>query len=158
MRTWVDASTVIALDSIGEVAVLQELVGRVSLTPEVAAEVFSGRESEALARARGSRLEILRVAGNRHRWEALGLGTGEASLFLTPKRDRLVLDEVPARVVAESEGRQYVGLLGLLLGGVQRGIIARDRARQILRRLGQSGFRMTTEFYDEAMEQLGGLP
>ncbi len=118
MRTWVDASTVIALDTIGEVVLLRDLLGRVRLTPEVAAEVFQGRESEALTQARGTWIEIVPVSGNRSRWESLGLGRGEASLFLTPGTDRLILDEVPARVVAESEGRLYVGLLGLLLSGV----------------------------------------
>ncbi|TLZ68650.1 MAG: DUF3368 domain-containing protein [Methanobacteriota archaeon] len=155
MRTWVDASTVIALDTIGEAALLRDLLGRVALTPEVAAEVFNGRESEALGRARGTWIEIVPVTGGRQRWESLGLGRGEASLFLTPTDDRLVLDEVPARVAAESEGRSYVGLLGLLLAGARKGKIAPDRARQVLRRLVQSGFRLATELYDEAMEQLG---
>src|SRR6267143_365829 len=155
MRTWVDASTVIALDAIGEVALLRDLLGRVTLTGEVAAEVFQGRESEALGRARGTWVAIVPVSGNRGRWESLGLGTGEASLFLTPRTDRLVLDEVPARTVAESEGRPYVGLLGLLLAGADAGIIASDRARQILRRLVQSGFRLAIELYDESMEELG---
>src|SRR3989475_6413800 len=155
MRTWVDASTVIALDTIGEAALLRDLLGRVALTPEVAAEVFNGRESEALGRARGTWIEIVPVTGGRQRWESLGLGRGEASLFLTPTDDRLVLDEVPAPVVAESEGRSYVGLLGLLLAGVDRGIVASNRARQILRRLVQSGFRLAIDLYDEAMEELG---
>src|SRR3989442_1017846 len=61
----------------------------------------------------------------------------------------------PERVVAESEGRSYVGLLGLLLAGVDRGIVASNRARQILRRLVQSGFRLAIDLYDEAMEELG---
>ncbi len=155
MRTWVDASTVIALDAIGEVVLLRDLLGRVRLTPEVAAEVFQGRESEALTQARGTWIEIVPVSGNRSRWESLGLGRGEASLFLTPGTDRLILDEVPARVVAESEGRLYVGLLGLLLSGVDTGIVASDRARRILRSLVQSGFRLAIDLYDEAMEQLG---
>jgi len=155
MRTWVDASTVIALDTIGEVVLLRDLLGRVRLTPEVAAEVFQGRESEALTQARGTWIEIVPVSGNRSRWESLGLGRGEASLFLTPGTDRLVLDEVPARVVVESEGRSYVGLLGLLLSGVDTGIVASDRARRILRSLVQSGFRLAIDLYDEAMEQLG---
>ena len=155
MRTWVDASTVIALDTIGEVVLLRDLLGRVRLTPEVAAEVFQGRESEALTQARGTWIEIVPVSGNRSRWESLGLGRGEASLFLTPGTDRLILDEVPARVVAESEGRSYVGLLGLLLSGVDTGIVASDRARRILRSLVQSGFRLAIDLYDEAMEQLG---
>src|SRR3989440_9854996 len=122
MRTWVDASTVIALDAIGEVPLLRDLLGRVTLTSEVAAEVFQGRESEALNQARGTWIELIPVSGNRSRWESLGLGRGEASLFLTPGTDRLVLDEVPPRVVAEAEGRTYVGLLGLLLAGGGGGV------------------------------------
>src|SRR2546422_10841457 len=155
MRTWVDASTVIALDAIGEVPLLRDLLGRVTWASEVAAEVFQGRASEALNQARGTWIEIVPVSGNRRRWESLGSGRGEASLFLTPGTDRLVLDGVPARVVAESEGRSYVGLLGLLLAGVDAGIIASDRARQVLRRLVQSGFRLAIDLYDEAMEELG---
>jgi len=83
------------------------------------------------------------------------LGRGEASLFLTRGTDRLLLDAVPARVVAESEGRSYVGLLGLLLAGVDTGIVTSNRARQILRGLVQSGFRLAIDLYDEAMEELG---
>jgi len=59
MRTWVDASTVIALDAIGEVALLQDLLGRITLTSEVAAEVFQGRESEALNQARGTWIQVV---------------------------------------------------------------------------------------------------
>src|SRR3989442_15423961 len=97
MRTWVDASTVIALDTIGEAALLRDLLGRVALTPEVAAEVFNGREAEELRRARGRWIEIVPVAGGRQRWESLGLGRRKASLFLTPTADRLGLGDVPAR-------------------------------------------------------------
>src|SRR5437773_8540291 len=147
MRTWVDASTVIALDAIGEVALLRDLLGRITLTSEVAAEVFQGRESEALNQARGTWIQVVPVSGNRSRWESLGLGRGEASLFLTPGTDRLVLDEVPARVVAESEGRSYVGLLGLLVAGARKGKIAPARARQRLRRLAQPAFHPSTERY-----------
>src|SRR5256885_14213196 len=96
MRTWVDASTVIALDTIGEAALLRDLLGRVALTPEVAAEVFNGRESEALGRARGTWIEIVPAAGGRQRWESLGLRRGEASVFLTPTDDRLALRRAAA--------------------------------------------------------------
>src|SRR3989442_14690705 len=114
MRTWVDASTVIALDTIGEAALLHDLLGRVALTPEVAAEVFNGRESEALGRARGTWIEIVPVTGGRQRWESLSPGRSEASLFLTPTNDRLGFDDVPARRPPEAVGRLYVGLLCLL--------------------------------------------
>ena len=151
MRVWVDASTLIALDAMGEASLLKDLLGRIALTTEVAAEVYNGRESDGLRRARGTWIGIAPVAGDRRRWEALGLGRGEASLFLTPKGDRLVLDDVPARTVAEAEGRAYAGLLGLLLAGARSGRISPDRARQVLRRLVQSGFRVATDLYDEVL-------
>jgi predicted nucleic acid-binding protein len=156
MRTWVDASTLIALDTIGEVLVLRNLLGRLTVTTQVAAEVFVGRESQVLREARRSWIEIVPVRGDLGRWMALGLGTGEASLFQTPVGDRLVLDEVPARIVAEAEGRGYVGLLGLLLGGVQRGTITASRARDILQKLARSSFRMSTDLYDEVLRALEG--
>src|SRR5256712_12887470 len=114
MRTWVDASTVIALDTIGEAALFRDLLGRLALTPEVAAEVFNGRESEALGRARGTWIETVPVTGGRQRWESLGLGRGEASLFLTPTNDRLVLHQEPAPGAPGAAGRWDVGLPRLL--------------------------------------------
>jgi len=158
MRTWVDASTIIALDAIGETGLLRELLGRISITPEVAEEVFTGRESAALREARGAWIKVVRVRGDIRPWSALGLGRGEASLFLTQAADRLVLDEVPARTVAEAEGRKYTGLLGLLLGGVDAGAITVHRAREVLGRLVRSSFRMTTELYDEILRALQGHP
>lgn len=154
MRVWVDASTVIALDAIGEAAVLHELLGNVTITPEVRAEVFNGRESDALRDGVGSWIEVVAVRGDHRRWEALGLGRGEASLYLTPKEDRLVLDEVPARTAAEAEGRDYVGLLGLLLAAVDRRKLDPQRARGLLRRLVRSGSRLSTDLYDEALAEI----
>ena len=157
MRTWVDASTVIALDSIGEVEILRELLGRVTLTKEVAEEVFTGKESRRVRDARGEWLEVREVTGALERWRSLGLAEGEASMFLTPTGDRLVLDESPARIVAESEGRDYVGLLGLLVAGVDRGRVPVTRARDVLQRLLRSGFRVSTDLYDEVMRALDDL-
>src|SRR2546429_2352496 len=88
MRIWVDASTLIALESIGELLVLRDLLGRIAITPPIADEVFTGHESGHLREARGSWIEVVPVRGDRKRWTALGLGIGEASLFSTPKGDR----------------------------------------------------------------------
>ena len=154
MRTWVDASTLIAIDLAGEVEVLRTLLGRVSVTKEVAAEVFTGRESRVLREAAGTWIEVAEVRGDRRRWTTLGLGLGEASLFLTPAGDRLVLDEIPARTVAEAEGRAYVGLLGLLLAGVRRGLLPRDRAREVLRKVVESGFHLASPLHDRFLADL----
>ncbi len=157
MRTWVDASTLIALDAAGETAILRLLVRRVAITPEIEEEVFNGRESGALRDGRGDWIEIVPVRGDRRRWEAVGLGRGEASLFLTPISDRLVLDEIPARTVAEAEGREYVGLLGLLLAGVRSKALPPPRAREVLGRLLRGGFRISTDLYDEIVRELENL-
>src|SRR3990170_4760514 len=154
MRTWVDASTLIALDAAGAVRVLRDVLGQVAVSREIEAEVFNGRESAELREARGTWIEVVAVRGERRRWEALGLGHGEASLFLTPRKDRLVLDEVPALTVAESEGRDYVGLLGLLMAGVDRGRVTVTRALDVVRRLLRSGVRVSTDLYDEVMHAL----
>src|SRR5438105_4855980 len=131
MRVWVDASTLIALESIGEILVLRDLLGRIAITPPIADEVFTGRESQPLREARGAWIEVFPVRGDRKRWTALGLGVGEASLFETTKGDRLVRDEIAARTVAEAEGRNYTGLLGLLLAGVDSGAITAFRAEEV---------------------------
>lgn len=154
MRVWVDASTLIALDSIGEVLVLRDLLRRIAITPPIADEVFTGRESQTLREARGSWIEIVPARGDRGQWTALGLGIGEATLFQTQKQDRLILDEIPARTVAEAEGRGYSGLLGLLLTGVDAGAIPASRALKILEKLARSSFRMSAELYAEDRRQL----
>jgi len=154
MRTWVDASAIIALDAIGEVELLRDLLGRVAITTQVAEEIFAGRESLALRDARGAWIEVVHVRGDLGPWTSLGLGSGEASLLLTPAADRIVLDEIAARTVAEAEGREYVGLLGLLLAGVDRGSIPPDQAREVLQKLAQSSFRMTAELYDGVLRAL----
>jgi len=156
MRVWVDASVLIGLDLAGEVRVLEELLGRVSVTSEVVREVRTGRESQALRSAFGEWIEIVPLKGNRRRWETLGLGPGEASLFLTPRRDRLVLDDAPARTVAEAEGRDYVGLLGLLMAGVDRKGLAPSRARSLLRRLVETGFRVSADLQEEVLRAIEG--
>jgi len=155
MRTWVDASTVIALDAIGEVRLLHDLLGRVSLTREVAKEVFGGRESRTLREARGDWIEVRSVSGSRKPWMALGLDRGEASLFQTPKNDRLVLDERPARTAAAAEGREFVGLLGLLVEAAESGHLHPERAMRILEDLVRSGFYVGTPLYKETRDALG---
>ena len=75
-------------------------------------------------------------------------------MFETPNGDRLILDEIPARTVAEAEGRDYAGLLGLLLAGAETGAIPASRAREILEKLARSSFRMSANLYAEVLRQL----
>ena len=148
MRTWTDASVLIALDSIGEIEILRDIVGRVHVTAEVAREIGTERASASLRKALESWIHVEAVRGHATRYRRLGLGAGEASLFLTPREDILVLDDRPARRVADSEGRAYTGLLGLLQAAVAAGLLGRSRAREILGKLVRSGFRLRVDLYE----------
>src|SRR3989475_10780673 len=143
MRVWVDASTLIALESTGEGPRPPRHPGADRDHASDCDEVFTGRESQPLREARGSWIEVVPVRGDRKRWIALGLGIGEASLFETPKGDRLILDELPARTVAEAEGRDYTGLLGLLLAGVEARAIPVSRARETVEKLARGSLRVS---------------
>jgi predicted nucleic acid-binding protein len=83
-----------------------------------------------------------------------GLGAGEASLFDTPKGDRVILDEISARTVAEAEGRDYTGLLGLVSAGVEARTITPSRAREILEKLARSSFRMSADLYADILRRV----
>ena len=155
MRTWADASTLIALDACGELGLLKSLFDRVFITEQVKLEVLAGRETAAMREALRDWIRVETVHGDLRRWRSLGLGDGEASLFLTPKEDRLLLDERPARTVAEAEGRVYVGVLGLILGAARARRISRERGAEILRRIVAGGFHLSTELYDDALRELG---
>jgi len=155
MRTWVDASTLIALDLARELTILHRLLGQVAITEEVRTEVFGGKESRVLREALGDWIQVLPVKGDLRKWATLGLGPGEASLFLTPRGDRLVIDDAPARTVAESEGREYTGLLGLLLAGANARNITAPDARRVLGALVRTGFHVASHLYDEMTRELG---
>ncbi len=155
MRAWVDASSLIALDKIGELPLLRDLLSRVSITREVHDEVVTGRESGVLREALGVWIEVVPGRRDLRAWTRRGLGPGEASLLATPQGDRLVLDDAAARAMAHAEGRDVVGLLGLLLAGVQAEKLSGSRALEVLRRLVQSGFHVATPLYDQVAGDLG---
>jgi predicted nucleic acid-binding protein len=140
---WVDASVLIALDTIGEVDFLRKAVGNVAVTRQVAEEILTVRASEALRRAVGAWIQVKAVRGDARRFRVLGLGKGEASLFLAPRGDVLVLDDRAARRLAAAEGRSHTGLLGLLREAARSGVITRTQARGLLDRLARTGFRMS---------------
>lgn len=89
-----------------------------------------------------------------------GLGDGEKSILSYAKGRRdvlLILDEAGARAVAEGEGIQYTGTVGLIIFACARGKISKDEAVGIVKRLSRSDFRMTVELYDWALERLKSL-
>ena len=154
MSVWIDASTIIALDTIGEIDLLRRTMGGVAVTPKIADEVLTERASSSLRYAVGTWIKMVPVRGDSRRWRRLGLGEGEASLFLTPREDILVLDDRVARQLARAEGRPFTGLLGLLMEAVRAEVINRAQALEMLDRLAQSGFRMSLPLFRIVRENL----
>ena len=151
MRTWLDSSSLIGLDRIGKIRLLHTLLDRVFITPEVAAEVRAGQVSEALSSALGKWILIRPAGRGQGRIRAHGLGDGESSLLRTPAADRLVLDDLPARRVAEAEGRDFTGLLGLLRSAALSGTITNTQCRETIDRLLEHGFHVSAPLYAELL-------
>ena len=154
MSVWADASILIALDAIGEIEFLHRALGKVSIARQVAEVVLTDRASEALRSAAGTWLQVVPVQGDVRRFRRLGLGHGEASMFLTLRGGTLILDDRSARRLAEAEGRSYTGLLAVLLEASRTGVIPRAQARSMLARLARVRFRMASDLYEYLREEL----
>jgi len=89
------------------------------------------------------------------KYKRYGLGKGESSLIeVSRENDKLVLDDPVARRVAEVEGLDFTGLIGLLVESCRAGHVSKDRCGEILDELSSSDFRMTVELYNWAMGRL----
>lgn len=151
MRVFVDSSTLIALLSIGRLNLLRDLLGEVFVTPEVVEEVLAGDgpQKDIFQEAMSEWVEVVELKGDLERYRGQGLGRGEASVFLSKKRDKLILDDRVARSLAQAEGRDYSGLLGLMVAGVKAGRLTKKEAAQVLDELVESDFRVSTMLYKD---------
>jgi predicted nucleic acid-binding protein len=160
MKVFVDSSTIIALSRIGELEFLREFFGKVRITQHIEGEILNPAhpETAAIEKALGSWMAVEKVKGATTRFSKYGLGDGESSLFLTDASDFLVLDELSARKLAESEGRPFSGLLGLILSAAIEGIIDKPKALSMVERLSESSFRMSTMLYKDMIRKINEIP
>jgi uncharacterized protein len=81
-------------------------------------------------------------------------GESEAlSLALELSAERLILDERPARHVAQGLGLPIVGVLGILLAAKEKGLT--PTARPILDAPVKNGFRLTPDLYEWLLIEAG---
>lgn len=159
MRVFVDSSTIIALARIGELELLKSTFGKVFVTKSIEKEILNPGhpDTAVIEKALGDWIVTATVKGNEARYRKLGLGSGEASLFLTGKENVLVVDELNARKLAESEGRAFTGLLGLILAAVEEKVLDRERALSMVDRLSDSSFRMSAQLYREMVRRIAEI-
>lgn len=157
-RILVDSSAIISLASIGELAVLKDVFTEINVTSAVRDEILveDYPETDRIGKAVGEWIEVIGVDESElQKYKKYGLGKGESSLIaISREDDRLILDDPVARRVAEVEGLEFTGLIGLLVEACRTGPVSGDRGRKILDELSGSDFRMTAELYHWMMKRL----
>ncbi|KXA91286.1 hypothetical protein AKJ57_01840 [candidate division MSBL1 archaeon SCGC-AAA259A05] len=157
-RVLVDSSAIIALASIGELDILRDIFTEIPVTSVICEEILveDYPETDEIGEAVEEWMEVVEVdESDLQKYERYGLGKGESSLIeVSRKNGRLVLDDPVARRVAEVEGLDFTGLIGLLVESCRVSRVSRDRGREILDKLSGSDFRMTAELYSWAMRRL----
>ena len=145
-----NSSPIIALQRIGSVDLLHRLFAEVLIPPAVAREIGSALVLPAwivehsLAQPIGP--EILRAS--------LGPGESEAiSLALELGAARVIIDERPARRIAQTLKLPVIGTLGVLLACKRRGFI--PFVRRNLDALVEAGFRIAPKLHDRVLRDAG---
>ena len=154
-----DSSPLIALAAAGGFELLRELFSKISITTEVRAEVFAGGTRVGIPELRRAlRAGWMRSLRGTPVLPAFpSLDAGEASVLRAAvhlKSDILViLDDLPARRVAEEHGIAYTGTLGLLVVARRRGLIA--VLKPYLARLFEHGFHCSPELARRLLKEVG---
>jgi hypothetical protein len=147
-----NASPLIAFQQLGQLGLLGSLFGTVLAPPAVMREARSVLERPGwlVERALAQPLPAtIRRAG-------LGAGESEAlALALELRADRVLLDELAGRKLAQRLGLPVIGSVGVLLAAKRRGLI--PSVREPLDVLRKGGFRMDDELYEHALGKAGEL-
>ncbi|MPZ21453.1 MAG: DUF3368 domain-containing protein [Luteitalea sp.] len=146
-----NSSPLIALAAIERLVLLPLLFDSVIIPPAVAFETrrtIPARPAWLYVRSLQNQLPaaVLRPT--------LGDGEREAiALALEASADRVVLDDLPARRVAQELGLNVIGTLGLLLAAKRAGLV--DAIRPELDNLVRTGFFLGQQLYEEVLRAAG---
>jgi predicted nucleic acid-binding protein len=157
-ETVCNATPLIALARIGRLELLR-LAFRQLIIPETVYDevVVKGGSKPGVAEVQHADWIQVRRVQNRQRVEELGrfLGRGETEAIILAREvaaARVLLDDRRARLVAQQEGLNVVGTLGVLKYLKAHGDL--DVLRPLFDALRGAGFSMGAE-YDEILQQVG---
>lgn len=159
MTVVVDSSALIALARIGRLELLHRVAGAVHVPDAVFEEVVrkgAGRPGSAeIAQAGWVLRQSVRDVASVERLRAR-VGHGESEAIVLAKElvaDLLVIDDAAARRVADAEGQQVVGLLGLLIYAKQRRLVT--EVKPLLDEMLASGFFLDESRYQSILRRTG---
>jgi len=167
-----DATPLIYLARIGRIQLLKTLFQRIQIPKEVKVEVVDrGKEKkypdayvieeafnegwitvDKLTRNNEEKANILR--------EATGIDLGEAEAILLTRQkaeETVLMDQADARTVARQFGLKPRGTLHLITLSARRGMLSRKDAKEVLSKLLEANFRISTKIYDVALKTIEKL-
>lgn len=141
-----NASPIIGLAQINQLHLLEQIFGSIAVPPAVVIEV-----SPTVTLPDWIWEHTLSQSVNIRTLRAsLGPGESEAiSLALENETQRLILDDRPARRLAQALSLPIIGTLGVLLAAKQRGLLL--SIRPSLDRLVQHDFHIAPTLYDQIL-------
>jgi predicted nucleic acid-binding protein len=146
----VNSSPLIALEQIGHLDLLEKLFSTVLIPPAVARETAPRLTLPVWASERS----LTQPIGPQILRASLGPGESEAlSLALEVGARWVILDDRPARRLAEALGLPGIGTLGVLLAAKRRGQL--PAVRPCLEALTSHGFRIATDLYELILSDAG---
>lgn len=157
MRVFVDSSTLVALARIGKLDMLRTVFKEIFITTAIRQEIMKEKspDVEAFKEAINKWILVIDYKGKPAELKKYGLDSGEASLFLAVKpHDRLILDEANARRFAEAKGLKFTGLIGLIVAAARTRKLTGEEALEIITKLAAGDFRVSTELYLWAREEI----
>jgi len=145
-----NASPLIALEHIGHLQLLEQLFGTVLVPPAVVCEVVPTVTLPAWIGQQG----LAQPVGPRILGASLGPGESEAiSLALETRAKLVMLDDRPARRLAQALHLPVIGTLGILLAAKRRQLLI--AIRPCLDALLQRDFRIASSLYEHALGAAG---
>jgi len=145
-----DTSPLIAFERLGQLELLQSILGKLYIPPTVREEAFGSNPlSEWIEERQLSQPLAPRIM-------AVSLGPGEReaiALALELKATRLLLDDLPARRLASSLGLEIIGTLGLLLWAKEQGLL--PAVRPWVDTLLREGFYISERLLAEVLSTAG---
>jgi len=145
-----DTSSLIALESIMELELLQKMFREIYITDEIQKEFGSKLPSWIKVKKLHDRTMLQVIT--------LELDLGEASgiaLALEMPDSLLIIDEKKGRNYANRLGINMIGILGVLIRAKEKGII--ETLKPILNKLNDCDFRMSEKLVNDVLKRVGEL-
>ncbi len=154
-----DTTAITHLSKINALIILRQLYNEILIPEEVYNELCQGKKSQpgALHVINTPWIKVIPIINRAiaaKLQQRLHLGESEAiALAIETNADVLIIDEFAGRMVAKNLVNKIIGTVGVLLEAKKSGII--NSVKPYLIQLRDTGFRISTELFEFALDQAG---